>query len=406
PALDTAGSISTGASLTLPHFTGAGQCEQTGNFFDQTLPLLTLSATSPPEANMLAVLPLFSLDATGSASNPSDAFLYGLYLRINGSVATGAAGGVNQELPLFTIASQTAAESALKLPRFKLDTEYLTGRLAKTQDMAMPALRIDTYVYNLPIINGATGFPVLDVSAVFDTGAGCELEETLPSMAMPSLPYVNAHAGGLSEAAAAMPVFVMSVGGYGEYKGVAAVAIPVFAIDSLVDLHSFAEGESSARVMVLNIITGALSEYTSYDFNGFCQWGTEYFAEGDSGIYILGADTDDGVPISCSIKTSKTELKDAKDRGESEIKIVPEVYAVVRTPSPFVFKATTDDAEEYAYTAETTPPSRTGRTATERIKLGKGARGRYWTFGIENTEGAAMEIESFEPEVVSTGRRV
>jgi hypothetical protein len=364
--------------------------------------MFILAASCPPQADALLEFPVFAIDAAGTGSNPSFGFLYGLSLLIEGGVTAGADAYGGPELPLFTVKSQMAATGALELPCFRTDVEYLTGRTGNARTLRMPRLTIDTLAYNPPIINGGTGFPVVKIAAGALTGGGGEFDGTLPAIKMPSLPYVNAFAGGVSGAAAVVPVFAALMSGYGEYKGEAAAAIPLFAVEAMM---SFREG-GGTRAVVLNVNTGALTEYTSFDFNGFCQWGDDYFAEGEGGIYVLGANDDDGVPISCSIRTSKTELKDAKGKGESAIKHVPEVYAVVRTPSPFVFKAITDDAEEHAYLSESTAPSRTGRTAPERIKLGKGARGRYWTFAIENTAGAAMEIESFEPEVASLGRRV
>ncbi|MBF0459306.1 MAG: hypothetical protein HQK99_15560 [Nitrospirae bacterium] len=411
PPTVSAASLSSGtgsAAVTLPHLIESAACSETGNFCDNALPVFQLDGEFAAQADVEFNMPVFIIDSSVSGSNVSFGLLYGMSLRTSGSVITGAGGYGNPKLPVFTVKSQMAAKSALTLPCFQTDIELLTGRIASTRVLRLPRFKTDTLVYNPPIINGGMRFPVVNLAAKLLTGAGCEFDELkLPAIRMPSLAYVNAYAGGISTAAAALKAFTASTSGYGEYKGKAAVAVPLFAINALAveSLVSFSDS-SGTKIIVLNINTGALTEYTAYDFNGFCQWGDGCFAEGDGGIYIIGADTDDGASISCSIKTSKTELKNAKGKDESSIKRVPEVHTVVRTPSPFVFKAITDDGAEHVYLPEFTEAARTDRTTPQRIKLGKGARGRYWQFAIENTAGAPLEIESFEPEVAAIGRRV
>ncbi|MBF0555714.1 MAG: hypothetical protein HQK96_14385, partial [Nitrospirae bacterium] len=405
-----ASSVSAGtvaAAVALPHLTGAGACSQTGNFCSNALPAFTLDGEFAAQADVAFDVPVVTIDSSVIGSNTSFGLLSVLSLRINGGVAIGAGGYGKAGLPIFTVKSQMAATSALVLPCFQIDTGHLTGRIAGTRVLRMPRFKIDTLVYNPPIINGGANSPVIKLSAGMLTGGGCQCDVRVPAVKMPSLPFVNSHAGGVSAMAAATPAVIVSTSGHGQYKGNAAIAIPLFAIGSLgvETVMSFVQSADS-RVIVLNINTGALTEYTAYDFNGFCQWGEDYFAGGDGGIYILGADTDDGVPISCSIKTSKTELKNAKGKDESSIKRVPEVHTVVRTPSPFVFKTITDDGEEHVYLSEFTESAMSGRTAPRRIKLGKGAKGRYWQFAIENTGGALLELESFEPEMAAIGRRV
>ncbi|MEO5360628.1 MAG: Ig-like domain repeat protein [Nitrospirota bacterium] len=394
---------STAGTITLPHLITSGALTQSGNFCNNALPMIKLNADFAAVADAALDLSVLTIDGSVVSTNVSYGLLYGLSMFSNGGVVVGTQGAGKAVFPAFTVKSQTAAKGTLELPCFQTDIEYLTGRIADTRPLKLPRFQIDTLVYNLPIIHGSAGFPVVKVSAGVLTGGGCQCDVTLTAIKMPSLPYVNAYAGGVCAAAAAMKAFIVSTSGYGEYKGNASVAVPVFVIDSLM---SFSES-ARTQVIVLNINTGALTEYTSYEFNGFCQWGAEYFAEGDNGIYILGADTDDGVPISCSIKTSKTELKDPKGKNEeSAVKRVPAVNAVVRTPSPFVFKAITDDGAENIYLPEFKEAARSERTAPRRIKLGKGMRGRYWQFAIENTAGAPIEIESFEPEVTALSRKV
>ncbi|MCG6552564.1 MAG: hypothetical protein L7F77_09575 [Candidatus Magnetominusculus sp. LBB02] len=391
------------AALTLPHLTSTGASAQTGNFCNNALPMLTLDGKFAATADGLIEMPLPAAVGVVSVSNLISGLISWVSILINSDIVIGSNGNGVAVLPTFIASSLTAADAELQLPTFQTDMQTLTGRIAGTRVLSIPRFKINTLVFNQPIINVAAGFPVVNLSAGMLTGAGCQSGSlSMPMIKMPSLAYVNGYAGGVSMAAAAMPMFDDLAMGYAEFKGNMAAALPQFAIESLM---SFREG-SNVRVMALNINTGALTEYTAYDFNGFCQWGDSYFAEGEGGIYILGAETDDGVPISCSIKTSITELKNARGRDESSIKRVPQVHTVVKTPSPFVFKAITDDGLEHSYLSEFTEAARTDSTSPTKIKLGKGARGRYWQFAIENTAGAPLEIEQFEPEVAALERRV
>lgn len=144
------------------------------------------------------------------------------------------------------------------------------------------------------------------------------------------------------------------------------------------------------NAIVMNTMTGAVSEYTDFDFHAI----TPTYAGSAVGLYELGGDLDVAALIVAQVITGKTLL------DQSLKKFLDQVYFSVKgsgTSSLIV----QGEVDSYSYTF---PVREAGES---RAKPGKGIRENYLAFGYSNSDGAAFELDRIEVTVsTSKTRRV
>lgn len=144
------------------------------------------------------------------------------------------------------------------------------------------------------------------------------------------------------------------------------------------------------NAIVLNTLTGAVSEYTRHDFQSI----TPTHAGSATGLYAFGGDTDDGLPIVAEIRLPATL------RGSTLKKHLDMVYlSMTGTGSAqlTVFGKT----ENWAYQF---PLRDSGQT---RCKPGGGIRENYLGFGLTTPQGQAFTLDRVEVLLLeSKNRRV
>ncbi|HBA73480.1 MAG TPA: hypothetical protein DCZ63_15195 [Geobacter sp.] len=164
-----------------------------------------------------------------------------------------------------------------------------------------------------------------------------------------------------------------------------------FGFGSLDDDISFG---APARVWVVNLETGASSQYDDYGFNSFFQDDTtgEYFGIADDGIYRLDGDDDAGAEIAALIDAGRSDLGSPYKKG------IVNVYAGVSSTGKMILKV---DADEQVYFYE----ARSNSTVLKnhRFDVGKGLQGNYYDLTLLNQNGDDFDLEmiTFEPVVYS-----
>jgi hypothetical protein len=147
---------------------------------------------------------------------------------------------------------------------------------------------------------------------------------------------------------------------------------------------------------VLNTESSGVTQYDQYPFNSLTRFGNRYLGAGAMGICELSGDTDNGQLIAAKLKTGVTDF-DSPMR-----KRVDRAYLGITAEGDILLKVTTDKGVEDGY--QCTP--RVGDIHTERVKLGKGVKSRYWQFELSNSEGANFELESLEWVPIILSRRL
>ena len=136
-----------------------------------------------------------------------------------------------------------------------------------------------------------------------------------------------------------------------------------------------------------NLETGAVSEYTNYNFNSICG----DLAATDTGIYSLTGADDAGTAIAASIETGKFDF------GSSMLKRMTDAYLGVSSDGNLTLTVTTESGT----TAYTLTPTTTLETV--KANLARGHKGKYWSIKVENVTGSTMELDSIEllPQILS-----
>lgn len=142
------------------------------------------------------------------------------------------------------------------------------------------------------------------------------------------------------------------------------------------------------NAIVMNTLTGAVSEYSGFDFHAL----TPSYAGSAVGLYSLGGDLDLSAAIVANVVTGKTLL------GGSLKKSVDAMFVSVKgagTSAATVYGE--NDSYEYTFTLR---PS-----GEARVKPGRGIRENYLAFGYSNIDGSDFELDRIEAEIFQSNSR-
>lgn len=144
-----------------------------------------------------------------------------------------------------------------------------------------------------------------------------------------------------------------------------------------------------SNAIVLNTLTGAVSEYSGFDFHAI----TPTHAGSALGLYALGGDLDAAAKIVATVTTPKTLL------GTSKKSLVEAVFFSMEGSGTSQMTLYGKDVS-YSYSFNVLPKG------VSRAIPGKGFRENYVGFGYSNTDGADFKIDRIEAmNAESTNRR-
>ena len=134
-----------------------------------------------------------------------------------------------------------------------------------------------------------------------------------------------------------------------------------------------------AKAIVLNTLTGAVSEYGSFAFHAI----SPTHAGSVLGLYALGGNSDIDQPIVATVTTGKTLF------GASLKKFLDLVYFSLKGSGTSSLTVV-GEATSNSYTF---PVRSTGES---RAKPGRGIRENYLAFQYSNTDGADFQLDRME----------
>lgn len=141
--------------------------------------------------------------------------------------------------------------------------------------------------------------------------------------------------------------------------------------------------------IVMNTMTGAVSEYTNFAFDGL----TPTHAGSASGLFAFGGDLDNTAPIVSSVATGK------KQWGSTFKKFIEIVFFALKGSGTSRLTVIGENTS-YSYNF---PVEASGES---RSKPGRGIRENYLAFGYSNTDGADFQLDAIEIDLgASTTRR-
>lgn len=136
------------------------------------------------------------------------------------------------------------------------------------------------------------------------------------------------------------------------------------------------------NAIVMNTLTGAVSEYTGFNFHSI----TPTHAGSAMGLYALGGDLDIAAPIVATVMTGKTALSDMLQ------KYLGNVYFSIKAVGSATMLIQ-DEKVTYRYPLEMTA------LKEARGVPGRGIVSRFLAFGFESTDGCAFSLDAFEVTV-------
>lgn len=291
-------------------------------------------------------------------------------------------------LPLYDL-SGSALDSGVRLPSFAFSEEgAITGAIACT----------------LPALTGAIS-GVLGIVGVLDV--------RLPALDEVLEPELVGYLEGRGSIAAALPGLTGSMTGLLGLTGALAGALPglratlaggaqvVGALNAtLPALTGYLVGDPEApdtwHVLVMNLRTGAVTEYDDYEFNSFAEVDGVLYGASADGLYRLAGDDDDGTAIAAQFTTGVT------DHGMRGLQRVTDAYLSGLSDEDVDFKVTID-GQTYTYRI---PAKQYATFDVMKAGLGKGSKGRYWQYTVANRNGGALEVDGIDVVTVDAGRLV
>lgn len=144
------------------------------------------------------------------------------------------------------------------------------------------------------------------------------------------------------------------------------------------------------NTIVVNTLTGAVSEYTGFGFQSI----TPTHVGSATGLFELGGDTDAGTLITSRVQTGKTQW------GGSLKKYLHKAFLGMTGDGAFRFHVSGQN-DDYDY--ETTSPN----SGEARAQPGRGIRETYLSFGFSNPDGQDFQLDVLEVvDTTSKTRRV
>lgn len=148
----------------------------------------------------------------------------------------------------------------------------------------------------------------------------------------------------------------------------------------------------SGNTFATNLVTGTVSRYAGFDFDGFCRVGMKTYAFRKDGLYTLGAENDNGAFIGTRVDFA------AEDFGSAQSKRVGNIFMGLSTDGQVFVRTEEDGGQEMIYRAYQ-------RKAEFRADMARGRASRFWRLRLEVVDGSYAELDNIEWVLTPTGRR-
>ena len=145
-----------------------------------------------------------------------------------------------------------------------------------------------------------------------------------------------------------------------------------------------------------NLNTLANGQYSNFDFNSFCEFGGKVLAAGGNGIFELNAAERDTVSatettaVPMQIKIGPTDFGIKTDKRLRKCVLALEATGAVK------LTVTCDEDSGGAVEVNQIPGTVDSREQVISLPFGRDLRGRYFTFLLENINGAFCSVNYIE----------
>lgn len=359
-----------------------GLTGQIGGGSGSLSPMVGLTADRPYGQSQISLLPL-----TGQAReflDPPGEFYgrYGSY-SLDAFAAEGVLEGVSASYGSYVCTARLGHKAAPKYGGYALSATLTPN----SGVVARASLSYDGYGITANALVGSIGRAVLSyalkTSLESYTGAQAGLEyqgyaASITATTGAVTRYAGTYRGYALTASLSGTIYaraVLSGGRFAPRYGIARTSFSSYAVLSL----GVAVVASQNVAYVMNRRTETMSRYTNYGFDHIVYFAGRYYGVKADGIYLLEGDTDAGTSINARVKTSKLDFGTMSHKRVS--------YGYIGNAADIDVTLSVDGVQQGVYRSE---------HGAKRVKLPRGAKGRYSEIEIANVNGNRLSINGVE----------
>lgn len=170
--------------------------------------------------------------------------------------------------------------------------------------------------------------------------------------------------------------------------------VELLAMEQVAIISRAATAKQQAIQYAVNYMTGALTTYRDFDFEGFTCDPDDAVAYGwrADGLYRIGGDRDSENVINALVDFG------ASDYGDAHMKRLATAFVGVRTDGECYLRMADDDGVQQVYKL-------VGGGSQKRAVLAKGVASRYWNVRLELVSASFASVDNVELEVGVSQRR-
>ncbi len=322
-----------------------------------------------------------SVGEFGSGTNqfnaPTEISVDALYLYINDKG--------NSRIVIFP--KPTEFPNVAALPVIEIIANIYTQALSA--NLIIPSPTLESIIISSPDLSAHLLLPTIEINAVIEQMLLLNADLLLPAITLSS----RIEQGSILSAIIELPVITLSSLFIADSNITAILRLPVINIDAY--LHT-TKGISTFKGIVMNPTNFGVTEYKNYPFNSFCYFNGKYFGANNTGIYLLEGITDNGAEIEAYIATGNHDSYLGSQSLPPTVKRQQELYLLHTSTGGMLVDYIDDIDGVFSYNVE-----------GERVKLGRGLRGRMFKLKFKNVNGSKFTLDyaRLKSEAISHRRR-
>jgi hypothetical protein len=133
----------------------------------------------------------------------------------------------------------------------------------------------------------------------------------------------------------------------------------------------------------------AITQFTGYDCNSFARFGDRFLGANEDGLFLLGADDDNGASINAYFVTKTTDF------GDFRTKRFHRAYLGLRGTGPMELSMSADDGRWTGFAVPLEAQQHSAQHGS-MVPLNSKITGRYWTFMVSNLGGSDFTIDTIQ----------
>jgi len=340
-------------------------------------------------------IPLPGVDVAGEIVLPLQGGFSLPGIDVSGAlVAGGVLASHDLRLPRVDVTGFLASDQAtIPLPGVQVAGELLTGSLATSGLLSLPAVDVSGLIVPSGVLVGGTIGVRLGVTGEILAGSVSEASPRLPAVTVLGEILGGSVGGGL----VALPGVRVAAEGYAVASIESGDIRIALAVTGTIFGPAVGAAAATGAALSLNTATLALTRYTGLAFNSFARVGSRVLAAGADGIHLLAGASDAGTAIDASFTTGHIDFG-----AKHEARLVA-LFVSYRTEGAMRITVRADDLASHTYLLD---QSRGSGVYRNRVKFGRGMKGRYWSIRFENVDGADFSIDRIEPEKQRAARKL